>query len=156
MLAIDTNVLVYAGRADLPFHDQASAVLRAVVAGSELWAIPWPCGHEFVAAVTNRRLFIDPTPLERAMDQLAAWHEAGAVWLGEGPEHLAVLRGMAVGGHIAGARIHDARIAAICVAHGVSELLSADRDFTRFPGLKVRNPLIGSPIEPETGRRPVA
>lgn len=43
---------------------------------------------------------------------------------------------------IAGPAVHDARIAAICLQHGVSELLSADRDFSRFPELKTRNPLV--------------
>jgi predicted nucleic acid-binding protein len=39
--------------------------------------------------------------------------------------------------------VHDARIAALCVQHGVRELYSADRDFSRFPQIAVRNPLIG-------------
>jgi predicted nucleic acid-binding protein len=38
--------------------------------------------------------------------------------------------------------VHDARIAALCMQHGVRELLSADRDFSRFPQIAVRNPLI--------------
>jgi len=144
MLAVDTNVLVYASRTDMPFHDHAAAAVRRVVAGNEPWAIPWPCVHEFLATVTNSRVFVDPTPVERAIDQLEAWHEAGAVWLGEGADHLRMLGRMTVDGHLTGPRIHDARIAAICVVQGVSELLSADRDFTRFPDLKVRNPLVGS------------
>jgi len=41
-----------------------------------------------------------------------------------------------------GGAIHDARIAALCLYHGVTELWSADRDFTRFPALAVRNPLV--------------
>ena len=45
-------------------------------------------------------------------------------------------------GSVAGPRVHDARIAAVCILHGVRELWSADRDFSRFPDLKVRNPLI--------------
>lgn len=42
---------------------------------------------------------------------------------------------------VRGAMIHDARIAAICRSQGVMELGSADRDFSRFPGVSVRNPL---------------
>jgi uncharacterized protein len=38
--------------------------------------------------------------------------------------------------------VHDARVAALCLAHGISELWSADRDFGRFPGVRVRNPLV--------------
>lgn len=42
-----------------------------------------------------------------------------------------------------GPRVHEARIAALCLLHGVGELWSADRDFSRFPELEVRNPLVG-------------
>ncbi|NNK63615.1 MAG: VapC toxin family PIN domain ribonuclease, partial [Gemmatimonadetes bacterium] len=47
------------------------------------------------------------------------------------------------GSRVAGPRIHDARVAALCDYHGVRELWSADRDFTRFPDLRTRNPLAG-------------
>jgi predicted nucleic acid-binding protein len=53
-----------------------------------------------------------------------------------------VLARLLANGQVTGARVHDARIAALCLAHGVSELWSADRDFTRFPELKTRNPLV--------------
>jgi predicted nucleic acid-binding protein len=53
------------------------------------------------------------------------------------------LETLAAGGKIGGPQIHDARVAALCLQHGVSELWTADRDFTRFPALKTRNPLIG-------------
>jgi len=43
---------------------------------------------------------------------------------------------------VAGPRIHDARIAAVCLAHGVTELWTADRDFSRFPALRTRNPCV--------------
>jgi uncharacterized protein len=45
-------------------------------------------------------------------------------------------------GKIAGAQVHDARIATLCLQHGVRELWSADRDFSRYPALKVVNPLV--------------
>jgi toxin-antitoxin system PIN domain toxin len=143
MLAVDTNILVYASRADLHFHSSSAAALESLVSSRRPWAIPWPCAHEFIATVTNRRIFGDPTPLDRAIDQLSAWREAGAIWLGEGVDHLGVLHRVAIAGHAEGPRIHDARIAAICLANRVSELWSADRDFTRFPELTVRNPLVG-------------
>jgi predicted nucleic acid-binding protein len=62
--------------------------------------------------------------------------------LGEGPDHLAVLSGLMSSGVVRGTQVHDARIAAICLAHGVRELWTADRDFTYFPPLKTRNPLV--------------
>jgi hypothetical protein len=63
--------------------------------------------------------------------------------LHEGPSHFELLRDLVTAGKIEGSQIHDARIAAICLSHGVSELWTADRDFSRFPQLRVRNPLVG-------------
>lgn len=40
-----------------------------------------------------------------------------------------------------GPMIHDARIAAICLSHGVKKLWTCDRDFARFPSLRHENPL---------------
>jgi uncharacterized protein len=53
-----------------------------------------------------------------------------------------VLERLLSAGRVTGAKVHDARIAALCLCHGVAEIWSADRDFTRFPELKKRNPLV--------------
>jgi hypothetical protein len=53
-----------------------------------------------------------------------------------------VLAGLLETSGVAGAKVHDARIAALCLSHGVAELWTADRDFSRFPSLTTRNPLI--------------
>jgi uncharacterized protein len=63
--------------------------------------------------------------------------------LGEANSHWPALRAMLLAGRVSGAMVHDARIAAICAEHGVRELWTADRDFSRFPALKCRNPLLG-------------
>ena len=63
--------------------------------------------------------------------------------LSESEQHWQELRAIVAAGHIAGARVHDARIAVICLHHGVREFWSADRDFNRFPALRVINPLVG-------------
>jgi predicted nucleic acid-binding protein len=75
---------------------------------------------------------------------VAIWGEAPSLrFLSEGGRHFERLSDLALSGRIRGAMIHDARIAAICLEHGVSELWTADRDFGRFPALKTRNPLVG-------------
>lgn len=61
--------------------------------------------------------------------------------LGEGTTYFSVLSSLLTKSRVVGPRVHDARIAALCIEHGVSELLSAERDFSRFPALKTRNPL---------------
>ena len=143
MIAVDTNILVYAHREDSPFHDVASARMVELAEGVSTWAIPWPCVHEFLAIVTHPRIYAPPTPLNRALDQVDAWCEAPTLaLLAESPTHWATLRALLAGGRVAGAQVHDARIVAICRQHGVRELWSADRDFGRFAGLTVVNPLI--------------
>ena len=143
MIAVDTNILVYAHREEYgDKHCSAVAALRPLVEGRTQWAIPWPCAHEFVAVVTHTKIFGSPTPVKEALDVLADYAEsAGFHWLGEGSGYLAALRLLAEKAKIQGGRIHDARIAALCVHHGVRELWTHDRDFTRFPQLKTRNPL---------------
>jgi len=66
------------------------------------------------------------------------------VLLGERTGYLDRLEALAVAGRIVGPKVHDARIAGLCEQSGVSELWSADRDFSRFASLKVRNPLVSS------------
>lgn len=143
MIAIDTNILVYAHRPDAPFHDAAARVLRELAEGDDAWAIPWPCVHEFLAKVTHPRIFNDPTPLERALEQLAEWlRSPSARTIGESEGYFETLSNVLVDAKTVGPKVHDARIATLCLTHGVDELWSADRDFSRFAGLRVANPLV--------------
>lgn len=144
MIAVDTNILVYAHRADSPFHDRARALVERLATAVQPWAIPWPCAHEFFAIVTHARIYKTATPTATALAQLGALRSLGNVaFLAEDEAHLRHLAPLALAAKLQGGAIHDARIAAICLAHGVAELWSADRDFSRFPALAVRNPLIG-------------
>jgi len=144
VIAVDTNILVYAHREDAPFHTVASHRVAALAEGRTPWAIPWPCVHEFLAIVTHPRIYDPPTPVAVALDQVDAWLEAPTlVLLAEADEYWPRLRAVVTAGKIIGARIHDARIAALCLQHEVRELWSADRDFNRFPDLTVLNPLAG-------------
>jgi toxin-antitoxin system PIN domain toxin len=142
VIAVDTNVLVYAHREESPWHERAYAAIVELAEGTEAWGIPWPCVHEFLAIATHPRIFDPPTPLATAIEQVDAWMEAPTLHLlGESPLHWPSLRPLLVAGRISGAQVHDARIAAICLQHGVRELWTADRDFGRFPSLPARNPL---------------
>lgn len=144
MIALDTNVLVYAHRTDSEFHARAAQRVKALAEGRPVWAIPWPCLHEFLAIATHPRIYAPPSPLEVALDQVDAWLESPSlVVLAENDDHAGVLRDTLVASKVVGPRVHDARIAALCTSHGVAELWSADRDFSRFAPLKVVNPLLG-------------
>ena len=122
MIAVDTNILVYAHRADAPFHDAAVRVLRGLAEGNAAWAIPWPCVHEFLNIVTHPRLYRPPSTLAQALAQIDAWTESPTlVFLPEAEGYWPLLRTLLERGRIVGPRVHDARIAAICALHGVHD-----------------------------------
>lgn len=143
MIAVDTNILVYAHREDSGFHEAAYAAVAKLAEGRGQWAIPWPCVYEFLAIVTHPRIYLPPTPPAAAVDQVDAWLESPSlVLLGESDEYWPALKEQVLASRVVGAQVHDARIAALCLAHGVRELWTADRDFGRFASLTVRNPLV--------------
>lgn len=142
MIAIDTNVLVYAHRRDSPFHEPAANAVALIAQGRARWALPWPCVHEFYGVVTHARIYDPPSTTEQAITQIDAWMESPTVELiGEEATYWEVLRDTLLIAKIEGPRVHDARIAALCRIHGIRELWSADRDFSRFRDLVVKNPL---------------
>lgn len=143
MTAVDTNILVHAHRAESPWHAAAMARLRDLAEGP--WAIPWPCIHEFIAIVTHRKIFDPPTPPDDARKAVDTWLAAPTLeLLSETSGYWDVLSGLLETSRVTGPRIHDARIAAICIQHAVTEIWTADRDFSRFPGVRVVNPLLPS------------
>ena len=145
MIAVDTNILVYAHRTDSPFHKAADRCLGDLAESGNRWAIPWPCIHEFIAIVTHPKIYAPPTALPIAIKQVEAWLECPTLEaIGETEEHWPVLKSALLGGNLRGPAIHDARVAAICVQHGVRVLWSQDRAFPRIAGVKIANPLVDS------------
>lgn len=143
MIAVDANILIYAHRRDSPDHYAASSKVESLAQHSAAWAIPWPCLHEFFSIVTNRRIYVPPSTSAEAIAQIEAWLQSPTlVILAESEQHWPVLRRLIVAGKVGGPLVHDARIAAICLEHGVREFWTADRDFGRFPDLRAVNPLV--------------
>ena len=142
MVAVDTNILVYAHRSDSAWHEQADQVVERLAAATSAWAIPWPCLFEFFAIVTHPKIYRPPTPAADALIQIDFWLESPTlVLLYEGDGFWETLRPLLARSAVQGGAVHDARIAALCLRHGVKTLLSADRDFSRFPELRTENPL---------------
>ena len=142
MIAVDTHILIYAHRQDSPLHAAAANRMRELAQGLLAWALPWPCVQEFLSIATHPRIYMPPSLPEHARAQVTAWlHAPSVVLLAETPGYWQVLETLLSASAVAGPRVHDARIAALCLHHGVSELWSVDRDFSRFPALTVRNPL---------------
>jgi toxin-antitoxin system PIN domain toxin len=141
MIAIDTNILIYAARPESPYHRQAVKLLASLAEQNDTWAIPWPCAYEFMRVVTHPKVFSPPSTAEEALGSLEQLRESPSLsMLGDGPGHLRfMLRAMRESA-ATGNLVHDAHIAALCLQHGVSELYTMDRDFARFPGLKIRRP----------------
>ncbi len=105
---------------------------------------PGHASMNFFLIVTHSRIYDPPSPIQSAVDQLDAWFESPTLaLLSETPDYWVILRPIISYSQISGPMIHDARIAVLCIQNGVTELLTADRDFGRFHELKTRNPLIG-------------
>jgi toxin-antitoxin system PIN domain toxin len=145
LIAVDTNILIYAHRRDSEWHEPAAEAVRSLAEGRAAWGIPWPCIHEFLAIVTHPRIYQPPSSISEALRQVDHWIESPSLQLlGELNEHWAEIRAIVEHGKVHGPAIHDARIAALCREHGVTELWTADRDFTRMGFPKTKNPLLPS------------
>ena len=142
MIAVDTNLLVYAHRREARLGDAAHAIMTGLAQGDRAWAIPWPCCYEFLSVVTNRRIWKDEaTAPEHAWRQFQAWDASPSnQMIGETDDFTDNLQRFVSRPHVVGGVVHDARIAALCVVHGVEVLLTRDRDFSLFPELRTRDP----------------
>lgn len=143
MIAVDTNLLVYAHREDSDFHEAAKELIESLRHQPAPWAIPWPCIHEFISIATHPGIYKPASTLSDAFGFIDALLASPNVeLLSESPGYLEKLRKISTAAKLKGPRIHDARIAALCLHHGIRELWSVDRDFSAFPQLNVRNPLV--------------
>ena len=142
MIAVDANVLVYAHRRESRLGDAAHAVMTEFAEGDRVWAIPWPCCYEFLSVVTNRRIWKDEaTTPGQAWRQFQAWAMSPSNrMIGETDDFMEVLERFVNRPHVVGGVVHDARIAAVCVTHGVEVLFTRDRDFSLFPELSTHDP----------------
>lgn len=140
MIAVDTNVLIYADRAELPLHREALAAIRRLAEGDEAWALPVFCVGEFVRVVSHPRLFDPPTPSAEAVESIEALFESPSLRVLYPGNRYWPLFGKLI--RQAGARgnlVFDVQIAALCLEHGAGTILSEDRDFTRFAGMTVKS-----------------
>jgi hypothetical protein len=142
VLAVDTNVLVYSHRREAREHAKALEVMRDLAEGAEPWAIPWPCVYEFWSVVTNPRIWKGAaTSPEKAWAQVEAWLSSPTLRLLAETREFAPLAARFLNRpRVRGPLVHDARVAALCVAHGVDALLTRDRDFSLFAELETRDP----------------
>ncbi len=137
MIAVDTNVLIYANRAELPLHALARTRLAGLAEGAVPWGLPVMAAWGFIRIVTQP-IFDPPTPIGQAVefiDQLLASPTVRV--LAPGLRHWDLLRTILDEGQVRGGLVTDAVIVALCREHGVDTVLSNDRDFDRFPDVRV-------------------
>jgi uncharacterized protein len=141
MVAIDTNILVYARRVETPNHKPAYRLLESLALGDDPWFLPWPCIYEYLRVVTHPRVFTPPTPLDAAIEDLGKLFQSPSLRMGgESRQHWNESARMPRSSRASGNLVHDAHIATLLIEHGVREFFTDDRDFGRFPGLKITHP----------------
>ena len=133
MIALDTNILVYAHREESPEHPRALARLRALAEGEARWAVPVFCLGEFVRVVTHPAVFHPPSTLDEAVGALdALLASPSLVVLSPGERYWPLLRDALTEARATGNLAFDAQIVAVCRESGVRTLVTEDRDFRRF------------------------
>lgn len=133
MIAVDTNILVYAHREETPLHPAALDRLRSLAEGSTPWALPIFCLGELVRVVTHARIFTPATGLDTALAFLDQMLGSPSVrLLLPGATFAARFAEACREGSVQGNLAFDAQVVAVCREHGVAEILTEDRDFARF------------------------
>ena len=132
MIAVDTNVLVYAHREEFPLHATARDKLVALAEDVGPWGIPVFCLGEFLRITTHRKVLSPPSSIDQAIAFVDALEASPSFrWLLPDETYAFDLRQLARAAHASGSLVFDAQIAAVCRRHGAA-LLTQDRDFARF------------------------
>jgi toxin-antitoxin system PIN domain toxin len=138
VIALDTNILVYAHRAEMAQHAAARAARAALAEGDEPFGVPVTVATEFLRVVTHPRVFRPPTDMPTARAALdAVLDSPSARLLAPGPRHRALLAEAIEEGDATGNLVLDAAIVATCREHAVRTILTNDLDFRRFPSIEV-------------------
>lgn len=140
MIALDTNLLVYAHRTESREHLASQRAIEKAAASSRGWGIPAPCLAEFWRVVTHPRAVRPSTPQE-ANRFLLGLTDAGAQFLAPGRGFSERLLELAVTLHLRCQMLFDCQIALTCRDAGAEEIWTNDSAFLHIPGLRVRNPL---------------
>ena len=137
MIAVDTNILVFAHNPGSSRHKAACGRLEALAGSPFNWSIPAPCLAEFLRVATHPRVLDPPYTAHEASRSLERILESPSLTLLKPGRHYEQLLLEAVRETSAmGNLVFDAQIVALCREHGVSTLVTEDRDFDRFKGLR--------------------
>jgi toxin-antitoxin system PIN domain toxin len=138
---VDLNLLLYAVDSSSARHAKARPWLEATLSGAETVAFPWVVLLGFLRLATKPSVFTRPLTPEEALDIVDGWLALPSVAAVQpGGRHARLLRELLREVGVGGNLVSDAHLAALAIEHG-AELLSCDADFSRFSGLRWRDPL---------------
>jgi len=140
-MLVDANILLYAEDANSPVHEAARLWWDEQLSGTETVSLCWPVLTAFIRIGTNRRVFSNPLAVEEAVESVQSWLDQPCTRVITPTErHWIIFRELIEKGQAVANLVSDAHLATLAIEYGCL-LYSTDSDFSRFPGLKWRNPL---------------
>ena len=139
--AIDANLLLYASDQESPFHDRAVTLLDEIAIGPEIVYLFWPIAMAYLRIATHPAIFANPLSHVDAranLDSLLAFPHVQAV--GEDDRFWDRFREVADDVRPTGNLVPDAHIVALMLSHGIRTIVTRDRDYRSFSGIRVRDP----------------
>jgi toxin-antitoxin system PIN domain toxin len=141
MILVDANILLYAEDQQSPHHIKAREWWDEQLSGRDPVCLCWTVLGAFIRIGTNQRIFTRPLSLDQAQSRVQSWLNQPCVRIVVPTErHWIVFKKMLSVGQAMANLVTDAHLAALAHEHGC-ELFSTDADFSRFPGIKWRNPI---------------
>ena len=141
MIVPDLNLLVYAHNQGAPIHGAAKEWWEGLVNGTERVGIPWVVSIGFVRLMTHPRVLVHPVTPEVAVDYVQEWFQFPHITpINPGTDHISHFRRSLSDAGVGANLVTDSHIAALAMEYQ-AEVHSNDSDFSRFPGLRWRNPL---------------
>jgi toxin-antitoxin system PIN domain toxin len=140
--ALDTNILLYASNVDSEHHAKARAAVERAASSGEAWVMPWPVVHGFLRIATHPAVLAHPLSPGAAlgvMEELLGLPHVRVV--GEGPDFWECFSSEVKSLHLRGAVLTDAAIAGLLKTNSVTTFYTHDRDFHRFRGFRVVDPV---------------
>ncbi len=142
MIIPDVNLLVYAYNDEAQFHEPARLWWEGAVNGTERVGVPWVVSTGFVRLLTHPRVLTRPVNATQAVDYILEWFAyPHVIPINPGVEHLTYFRRNLAAVGMGANLVTDCHIATLAMEYQ-AELHSNDTDFSRFPGLRWRNPLM--------------
>jgi toxin-antitoxin system PIN domain toxin len=141
VILVDANLLLYAYHPRAEQHERARAWLEAALSGLEPVGLPWSTVLAFLRLATSPRVFARPLSTAEAEIIVSTWlAEPSVVLVSPGDRYWEILRALLIDAQVTGPLVTDAALAALAIEHGAT-LVTTDRDFARFRGLRLSDPL---------------